>query len=123
MIKVLVVDDEYAFADYAKLILESMGYSAVICLVAARAVEMAVAHRPDIIITDLNMDLDGLELIDRLKARPETKDIPILLASSSTDRADRAEALRRGAMYSIVKPLQKDVLKMLIDKLVPKPAQ
>jgi CheY-like chemotaxis protein len=84
---------------------------------------MAVVHRPDLIITDLNMDLDGLELIDRLKARAETKDIPILLASSSTDRSDRSEALRRGAMYSIVKPLQKDILKILIEKIVPKPAQ
>jgi len=120
MARVLVVDDEYTFAEFAKLIVEGLGHTALICLDASKAVDMAVFHRPDIVILDLNMEeLDGLELIAQLKAREETKTIPLILASSSTDKADRVEALKRGAVYSILKPIQKETLKLLIDRLVP----
>lgn len=120
MAKIMVVDDEYAFADYAKLILEGMGHQVLLCLESAKGFDTAVRFKPDIIITDLNMpELDGLALIKRLKESPETKAIPILLASASTGKEDRVEALRMGAVYSIVKPLQKDALKLVIDKLVP----
>ena len=115
---ILVIDDDYAFTDFAKLLLESLGHSAITCLQGAMAVDMALVHRPDIIITDLNMDdLDGLEVVTQLKARKETKHIPVILASSSTDRTDRAEGLKRGAVYSVVKPLEKEALRRLIQRL------
>jgi CheY-like chemotaxis protein len=120
MARILVVDDEYAFAEFEKLLLEGLGHKALICLDGSKAVDMALVHRPELIILDLNMEeMDGLDLIERLKAREETKCIPLILASSSTDKADRAEALKRGAVYSILKPIQKETLKLLIDRLVP----
>jgi two-component system chemotaxis response regulator CheY len=124
MAKILVVDDEPAFADFAKILLAGLGHTAILCLDSARAVELAASQRPDVIITDLNMpQLDGLELIGQLKARPETRDIPVLLASSSTDKQDRIEAQRLGAVYSIVKPLQTEMLKILLGQVLrsPKP--
>lgn len=116
MSKILVVDDEYAFADFAKLLLESLGHTVVICLEGAKAVDMAAIHKPDLVITDMMMpDMNGLDVIARLKARPDTKTIPVLLASSSTNRDGRAEAARLGAVYSIVKPLQKDMLETILN--------
>ena len=119
MAKVLVVDDEPAFADFAKILLEGLGHTAVICLDSARAVDTALTLRPDLVITDLNMpSLDGLQLIAALKGRPDTKAIPVILASSSTDKSDRIEAQRLGAVYSIVKPLQTLILKALLDEIL-----
>ena len=58
-------------------------------------------------------------LIAQFKKDHRLAALPILLASASTDDRHRALALRAGAIYSIVKPLQKDILKALIEKLVP----
>lgn len=119
MARVLVVDDEPAFADFAKILLEGLGHTAVLCLDSSKAVDVAARLLPDLVITDLNMPaLDGLQLIESLKARPETKAIPIVLASSSTDKSDRIEAQRLGAVYSIVKPLQTQILKALLDQIL-----
>lgn len=119
MAKVLVVDDEPAFADFAKILLEGLGHTAVICLESPRALDTALTLHPDLVITDLNMpQLDGLQLIEAFKKRPETRAIPILLASSSTDKSDRIEAQRLGAVYSIVKPLQTPILKALLDQIL-----
>jgi CheY-like chemotaxis protein len=123
MAKVLVVDDEPAFAEFAKLLLEGMGHKTVLCLDASRAVALVLSERPDLVITDLNMpDVDGLQLIERLKASPETASVPVILASNSTDRSDRIEAQRLGAIYSIVKPLQASMLKPLLEQILRMPA-
>ncbi len=120
MARILVIDDEPAFADFAKILLESLGHTAVLCLRADEALETALRCRPDLVITDMNMpEADGLTVISQFKARPELAAVPILLASASTDDKHRSRALREGALYSIAKPLQKDMLKTVIDKLVP----
>jgi CheY-like chemotaxis protein len=122
MAKVLVVDDEPAFADFAKMLLESLGHQAVVCLDSGRAADTAVRLRPDVVMTDLNMpEPDGLTLIETLKKQEETRRIPVILVSSSTDRADRAEAMRLGAVYSIVKPLQTPILKTLLEQILQLP--
>ena len=120
MARILVIDDEPAFADFAKILLESLGHTAVLCLESKEAYETALRCRPDLVITDMNMpNADGLELIAQFKKDPRLAPLPILLASASTDDRHRSLALRAGAVYSIVKPLQKDILKTLIEKLVP----
>ena len=119
MAKVLVIDDEPAFADFAKLLLEGMGHAVTLCYESTDALDIALRSRPDLIITDMNMPgADGLKLIALFEGHPEFKDVPILLASASTDDRHRAEALRQGAVYSIVKPLQKDILKVLIERIL-----
>ena len=122
MARVLVVDDEPAFADFAKLLLEGLGHTAVLCLDSTQAADVAARLKPDVLITDLNMPLlDGLALIAQMKSRAETRGIPILLASSSTDKNDRIEAQRLGAVYSIVKPLQTQILKALLEQILNAP--
>lgn len=119
MAKVLVVDDEPAFSEFATLLLRGMGHQVIVCLDSARAVDLAIRHSPDVVITDLNMpEPDGLKLIELLKGREETRRIPVILASATTDRSDHAEAMRLGAVYSIVKPLQTPILKALLDQIL-----
>jgi len=119
MAKILVIDDEPAFADFAKILLEGMGHDVALCYESSDAFESALRYKPDLIITDMNMPrADGLQLIILFKGNPELKDVPIILASASTDDRHRAEALRQGAVYSIIKPLQKDILKVLLERIL-----
>jgi CheY-like chemotaxis protein len=119
MARILVIDDEPAFADFAKILLEGMGHAVTLCYESSEALESALRFKPDLIITDMNMpQANGLQLIILFKGHPEFKDVPILLASASTDDRHRAEALRQGAVYSIIKPLQRDILKVLIERIL-----
>jgi CheY-like chemotaxis protein len=61
---------------------------------------------PDLILTDLSMPgTNGLELIGRLKADGRTKDIPIVMFSSSAGPDDRERALAAGCVAFYEKPV------------------
>ncbi len=76
--KILVVDDEPDMAESVRLILERGGHQVVVETEAPRAPDVAAAERPDVVLTDLRMpDLDGLELMERLKARQ--MDLPVVV--------------------------------------------
>ncbi len=70
------------------------------------AYNMAVSKRPDLIITDWLMPgLNGLELIEQLKANPETRDIPVILVTGALfSHEEYSKMLAAGAVDCIRKP-------------------
>lgn len=73
----------------------------------AEALDMlAQEHiRPDTIFLDLNMPMmDGKECLAELKNNPQTRDIPVIIFSTSSDPSDRHETARLGAVDFITKP-------------------
>ena len=76
-------------------------------------------NMPDMIITDLQMpNMDGLELIKRLKESGYFKDIPIVVLSSKDSSADRVQCLKAGAEDYIVKPFNPEELLIRIEKIL-----
>jgi len=74
---------------------------------------------PDIIITDLQMpNIDGLELIKRLKESGYFKDIPVIVLSSKDSSKDRVECLKSGAEDYIIKPFNPEELLIRIEKIL-----
>ena len=70
----------------------------------ARAVEVARQVKATVVLVDLRMpDLDGFEVIARLRADPETEDIPVILLSSEDDPDIKAKAFAAGANDYLVK--------------------
>ncbi|MBQ5941457.1 MULTISPECIES: response regulator [unclassified Massilia] len=70
----------------------------------ARAVEVARQVKATVVLVDLRMpDLDGFEVIARLRADPETEDIPVILLSSEDDPDIKAKAFAVGANDYLVK--------------------
>lgn len=65
-----------------------------------------LANEPDLIIVDYMMPvLDGLEFIDKVRARHERDDVPILMVTANSERKVRYEALRLGANDFLNKPI------------------
>jgi CheY-like chemotaxis protein len=61
--------------------------------------------QPDIVLLDLNMPKrSGSEVLDRLRAKPGTEGIPVIILTSSDSPSDREEAMRLGATRYIRKP-------------------
>lgn len=103
--KVLVVDDEYAIAKLLQLHLEGEGYEVIMVLNAADAYPKIKALKPDVVTLDVMMpEMNGFQIMELLKADPETRDIPVLLISI-VEGAQRERGLRMGASAFLGKPI------------------
>ena len=101
---VLVVDDNKDTATAVRYLLRKRGFDAELLLDARDAVDFVHRSRPTLVILDHMMPgMTGLDVLRRLRADPETQDIPVLLYSAALDPASRSEALRLGAVDWIVK--------------------
>ena len=113
--RILVVDDEPDMADSVGLILRRAGHEALVETDGRRAVETAVAERPDLVITDLQMpNLDGFGVIEQLKARQCASPILVLTGYASVNSA--VEAMRRGATDYLPKPFDPGELLLRIER-------
>jgi len=81
--KILVVDDEVMIATTLALFLEDEGYDVILAHDGRRALELARAERPDMIITDYMMPrMGGLELARVLRTDQDLCTLPVLLTSA-----------------------------------------
>lgn len=111
-VTILVVDDEPDVLFLLRLTLEAAGYAVVEAAHGAEALASIHATRPTLIITDLMMPvMDGRELIRRVRAEPETADVPIMLLSANPDQNIGADRVMR-------KPFNPRDLTRAIDELV-----
>jgi CheY-like chemotaxis protein len=71
--------------------------------------EGRINHRPKVILLDLKLPkIDGLEVLRRLKADPQTRSIPVVVMTSSQEEQDIIESYRLGVNSYIVKPVDFD---------------
>lgn len=82
--RVVVADDQFELAAASAALLRSEGFEVDTAGNGAIALERVHARHTDLVFTDYQMPvLDGLQLIERLRSNPETRRIPVLLASAS----------------------------------------
>jgi len=119
-LKILYIEDN---DDNVYVVRNWLGRAGITVLVAADGEEgmaMAVAERPDLILMDLSLPvLDGWEATRRLKAAPETTDIPVIALSAHAMVGDREKALAAGCDDYDIKPIDFTRLRAKIDALVP----
>jgi CheY-like chemotaxis protein len=91
VLKVLVVDDESSMRSLTRMILESVGYEVVEAAHGAAALEWLKESQVDLVVTDLMMPvMTGRELVERLRADPETASIPIVVISANSSTVPTA---------------------------------
>jgi CheY-like chemotaxis protein len=77
---VLIIEDEPALLELLAKTLLFKGFQVLPAASGHRGIELAVGSHPDVIILDLTMpDCSGIQVVENLRARPETKSIPILI--------------------------------------------
>ncbi|MCA0400620.1 MAG: fused response regulator/phosphatase [Proteobacteria bacterium] len=105
--RILVVDDSATVRKMIVLYLKRCGFSAI--AEAKNGVEACGAieqQLPDLIVTDISMpEMDGLELIRRVRCNPQWATIPILVETGSTAHEDRGRIFAVGATDLISKPI------------------
>ncbi|WP_437757243.1 ATP-binding protein [Sorangium sp. So ce1389] len=102
--RVLVVEDNPDMGSYLRDLL-SADHEVSLATNGREALESIGARRPDVIVSDVMMpEMDGFELVGRLKGNPELRDIPILLLTARASRAEAAGGLEVGADDYVSKP-------------------
>ena len=118
---ILIADDDRTTVRLLQTLLEMDGYR-VFSVQRGSDVPAAIAEKqPDLLLMDYRLiDIDGLEVIRRLRAEPEVPRLPIVMASGM-DVGD--EAKEAGATAFLVKPFEPDALSALFQSLLNAPAQ
>ncbi|OWU76995.1 phosphate regulon transcriptional regulator PhoB [Phaeobacter sp. 22II1-1F12B] len=102
---VLVVEDEPAQREVLAYNLEAEGFRVIRAASGDEALLLVDEDMPDIIVLDWMMPtLSGIEVCRRLKIRPETRSIPVIMLSARSEEVDRVRGLETGADDYVVKP-------------------
>ncbi len=105
MAKVLVIDDESDLLDLVSHHLRGAGFDVVTALRGEEGLELARSEGPDLIILDVMLpDLQGTEILKRLRQNPETASIPVILLTARGEETDRVVGFELGADDYVVKP-------------------
>jgi PAS domain S-box-containing protein len=108
---VLVADDSSVNRRILASLLESAGVRVITAAGGIEAVDLARAHRPDIVLMDLRMgDLSGFEATRRIVADASTASIPVIAVSASAWAEVRQQARDAGCVDFLPKPVKADVL-------------
>ena len=102
--RILIVDDSITTRSLEKSILEANGYRVAVAVDGMEALERLAAEPFDLVITDVMMPrMDGLQLLQQMKKRSETEQIPVIIVTSLDRREHREQGLSLGADAYIVK--------------------
>jgi DNA-binding NtrC family response regulator len=113
-LRILVVDDEAVMREVLAIRLEQMGLEVHLAANGSEAREVTERVQPDLVISDVMMpDIDGLELLRILKAGDPDRPVVLITAHGTVDSA--VEALKRGALDFLTKPLDYDKLAAVLD--------
>ncbi len=105
-IRVVYIEDEPFFAGTMSRLLTEAGFPTAIASDGEAGLALVAKERPDVILLDLVLPkTDGKEVLKRLKADPETKDITVFILSNLSAEADQRECLALGAAGFFVKAM------------------
>lgn len=103
--KILVVEDEAALSELLSYNLTKEGFEVSLSADGEDAVIAVDEQRPDLILLDWMLPTQsGIEVCRQIKARPETRDIPVIMLTARGEEEDRIRGLNTGADDFITKP-------------------
>ncbi|MEM7051192.1 MAG: response regulator [Acidobacteriota bacterium] len=115
MPKILLVEDNEMNRDMLTRRLKRRGYEVAVAVDGQQALDEVRALVPDLILMDMSLPVvDGWEATRRLKAAPETREIPVIALTAHAMAEDREKALQAGCDEYDTKPVE---LKRLLGKI------
>lgn len=103
--RVLIVEDEEAQAELLRYNFDREGFDVVLAGDAEEALISVDEFQPDLVLLDWMLPgTSGITVCQRLRARPETKALPIIMLTARGEEADRVRGLESGADDYVVKP-------------------
>jgi CheY-like chemotaxis protein len=118
---VLYIEDNLTSIKLVERIMQQrQGIKLLVAMQGRLGLEFARQHRPDLILLDLQLpDIQGNEVLLRLKADPATREIPVVMLSADATPRQQESLLRAGAQSYLTKPLSVRRLLRMLDELLP----
>jgi DNA-binding response OmpR family regulator len=121
---VVVADDEGDILELVTTIIERAGHQVVQVRDGAAALAAVRERRPDLVVLDISMpEVDGLEVLRRLRSDDETSELPVLLLSARAQEDDVRLGFATGASAYVKKPFSPGELSRRVDDLLAAAAQ
>lgn len=109
--KILIVDDELSILVSLKFLLEKNHFDVELAQSGREALENIARSKPDLILLDIMLpDLDGYEIFQMIRRRPEWDDIKVIYLTARSRDLDIAKGLNLGADAYITKPFSNALL-------------
>jgi DNA-binding response OmpR family regulator len=113
--KILVVDDEPAIREFLHAVLTDEGYDVLTASDGLEALPIAVEQQPDLILLDIMMPgLNGMETCQRLRERPTTSHIRVIILTAYDQRERLEESIAAGADDFLGKPIDLTELRIRV---------
>lgn len=117
--KILIVEDEESLLKLESILLTTKGYLVQGATSGLAALEAVADEPPDLILLDVMLpELDGFVVCERLKSKPETRHIPVILLTARKTPEDVARGEAVGADQYITKPFKSAMVMEIIEKLI-----
>jgi CheY-like chemotaxis protein len=102
---ILVIDDNEDNLFLTQTILQSAGFEVMLARNGKDGLARAQELRPQLIVMDIMMpEMNGMEVLEALRASPQTEKIPVILLTAKTQDEDVIAGYQTGAAYYITKP-------------------
>ena len=116
---VLIADDDEDILALVRATIERSGHEVMAVGDGAAALSAMAERRPDLAVLDIAMpELDGLEVLRRLRADNETRDLPVILLTAQAQAADVERGFATGASAYVRKPFSPRDLATRVDDLL-----
>ncbi len=117
--RILIIEDDEPLTNLLRYNLEAAGYAVDSAFRGDEADLKLKENAPDLAVIDWMLPgLSGIELIRRLRARPETQALPIIMLTARGEEDERAQGLATGADDYVVKPFSVSDLLARIRRLL-----
>lgn len=115
--KILIIDDDDLVSASLKKVLVKIGYDVVACLNAGEAEQIITQFQPDIILLDIYLTThNGIDILRTLKKKFAA--IPVIMITGYADVKMAVTAIKSGAFDFLLKPIDLEQLKFVLDKAV-----
>jgi len=115
--RLLVIDDRWENRSVMRSLLTPLGFQVLEATDGGQGLEIALAEKPDLILTDLVMPvMDGFEVVRRLRKAPGLDETPVIAVSASVFDYHEAESFAAGCNAFIPKPVRADKLLDLLQR-------
>lgn len=114
--KILIIDDEWTIQLALQARLSAHGFSVQLASDGPSGLLAAQQYQPDVILLDLRMpDMDGFEVLRRLRSASETSSIPVIILTANIQDSVKQQARSAGAVRFLTKPFEsKDIINAIL---------
>lgn len=117
---IMTVDDAATMRKMISFTLKGAGHDVLEAADGAEAYGVLSQRAVDLVITDVNMpNMDGIELVRRLRAHPNHQRTPILMLTTESQPEIKQQGKAAGATGWIVKPFQQEQLLAVVARVLP----